>query len=248
MNRTVVLIHGAWQGSWAWDALVAHLRAAGLDVHAVDLPGNGTDGTDPAVVSLELYVASVLDRIERIGGVVSVVAHSGGGIVASQLAEIRPDRIERLAYVAGMMLPDGVGFVEVAGPVIAQDADAAGIGPYLVWSADRLTSRVPPEAARRIFFHDCPAAAAETAASRLTPQPERGRAVRPRLSPERFGRVPRLYVEALADRSVVPAVQRRMQALVPGARVVSLPTGHAPQLAAPRLLAERLVPWLLGGG
>jgi len=248
MNRTVVLIHGAWQGSWAWDALVPHLRAAGLDAHAVDLPGNGTDGTDPALVSLDLYVASVLDRIERIGGVVGVVAHSGGGIVASQLAEIRPERIERLAYVAGMMLPDGVGFAEVAAPVIAQDAEAAGIGPHLVWSADRLTSRVPAEAARRIFFHDCPAAAAEAAASRLTPQPERGRAVRPRLSAERFGRVPRLYVEALADRSLVPAVQRRMQALVPGARVVSLPTGHAPQLAAPGLLAERLIPWLLDGG
>jgi hypothetical protein len=35
-----------------------------------------------------------------------------------------------------------------------------------------------------------------------------------------------------------------MQALVPGAAVASLPTGHAPQLAAPDKLAACLIPWL----
>ena len=34
----VVLIHGAWQGSWAWDAFVPLLEAHGLEVVAVDLP------------------------------------------------------------------------------------------------------------------------------------------------------------------------------------------------------------------
>ncbi len=71
----------------------------------------------------------------------------------------------------------------------------------------------------------------------LTPQPERGRNIRAGLTPERFGTVPRLYVEAEADRSIVLACQRRMQALVPGAEVVTLLTGHAPHLAAPDLLA-----------
>jgi hypothetical protein len=58
--------------------------------------------------------------------------------------------------------------------------------------------------------------------------------------------VPRFYVEALADRSIVLNVQRRMQSLLPGATVASLPTGHAPQLAAPKALAGCLVPWLRG--
>ncbi len=152
--------------------------------------------------------------------------------------------MDRLVYVAGMMLPDGVSFADVVATVLADEPSAAGIGPHLVWSDDRLTSRVPAEAARRIFFHDCSADLAEAAARRLTPQPERGRAVRPRLSAERFGRVPRFYLEARADRSVVPAVQRRMQALVPGAKVAALPTGHVPHLAAPKELADRLIPWL----
>lgn len=56
--------------------------------------------------------------------------------------------------------------------------------------------------------------------------------------------MPRLYVEALQDRSVVPALQRRLCALVPGARRVALPTDHAAQLSAPRALAEALLPFL----
>jgi pimeloyl-ACP methyl ester carboxylesterase len=242
---SVILLHGAWQGSWTWDRLMPFLSEAGLHVRAFDLPGNGSDDTDPADVSLDLYVGAVIRRIAEIDGSVSIVAHSGAGVVASQVAEACPERVDRLVYVAGMMLPDGVSFAEIVATVLADEPNAGGIGPHLVWSDDRLTSRVPAEAARRIFFHDCPADLAEAAARRLTPQPERGRAVRPRLSAERFGRVPRFYLEARADRSVVPAVQRRMQALVPGAKVAALPTGHAPHLAAPKELADRLIPWLL---
>lgn len=220
------------------------LSEAGLHVRAFDLPGNGSDDTDPADVSLDLYVGAVTRRIAEIDGPVSIVAHSGAGVVASQVAEACPERVDRLVYVAGMMLPDGVSFAEVVATVLADEPNAGGIGPHLVWSDDRLTSRVPVEAARRIFYHDCPADLAEAAARRLTPQPERGRAVRPRLSAERFGRIPRFYVEARADRSVVPAVQRRMQALVPGAKVAALPTGHTPHLSAPQELADRLIPWL----
>ncbi len=241
---SVLLLHGAWQGSWAWDRLIPLLTKAGLKAYALDLPGNGSDPIDPASVSLDLYVDAVLRRVDTIDGPVSIVAHSGAGIVASQVAETCPERVARLVYVAGMMLPDGVSFAELVAPIVANDPSAAGIGPHLVWSEDRLTSRVPIDAAKRIFFHDCPGDLSDAAARQLTPQPERGRAIRPRLSRERFGSIPRFYVEAQADRSVVPAVQRRMQALVPGATVAALPTGHAPQLAAAQMLADCLIPWL----
>jgi pimeloyl-ACP methyl ester carboxylesterase len=241
---TVLLLHGAWQGSWAWEQLLPHFREAGLDALAPDLPGNGADDTAAADVSLDLYVDSMMRRIDSMNGKVSLVAHSGAGIIASQVAETCPDRVDRIVYVTGMMLPSGVSFAEVVAPFIEIEPSATGIGPHLIWSNDRLTSQVPVEAAQRIFYHDCRPDLAAAAARRLTPQPERGRAVRARLSPERFGRVPRFYVEALADRSIVPSVQRQMQALVPGAKVAALPTGHAPQLAAPKALAEYLIPWL----
>lgn len=241
----VILIHGAWQGSWVWDRVIPLLAdSSGIAPIAVDLPGNGSDHTRPADVSLELYVDHIGSVMRQLTGSVSLVAHSGGGIVASAVAERFPDRIGRIAYVAGMMLPDGMAFAELTAQLRGDYPAVAGIAPHLIWSDDRLTSCVPVQAALAHFFQDCPPEDAAAAARRLTPQPERGRAVSARLTPQKFGRVPRLYIEAEADRSVLLACQRRMQELVPGAEVATLPTGHCPHLAAPKLLADILIPFL----
>ena len=242
-----ILIHGAWQGSWVWDRVVPLLaQSGGITSIAVDLPGNGTDHTSPADVSLELYVNHIGAVLERLPDRVSLVAHSGGGLVASAVAERFPERIGRIVYVAGMMLPDGMAFAELTAQLQGDYPAIAGIAPHLVWSDDRLTSRVPMQAALAHFFQDCPPDDAVAAARRLSPQPERGRAVRARLTPQRFGRVPRLYIEAEADRSIILPCQRRMQELVPGAQVATMPTGHCPHLADPERFAEVLIPVLRG--
>ena len=36
-----VLVHGAWGGAWIWRRLLGPLRAAGHEVHAVTLTGDG---------------------------------------------------------------------------------------------------------------------------------------------------------------------------------------------------------------
>lgn len=113
-----------------------------------------------------------------------------------------------------------------------------------MWSTYGLTSRVPAEAAVAYFLQDCPEEDAAAAASRLTPQGEGGRAVRTPATAGRYGRIPRLYVEALEDRSVILPVQRAMQACAPGALVASMPTGHAPQFSAPADLAKAIIPFL----
>jgi alpha-beta hydrolase superfamily lysophospholipase len=44
---TFLLVHGAWQGAWAWDTIVPRLKQAGHDAIAVELPGDGCDDTPP---------------------------------------------------------------------------------------------------------------------------------------------------------------------------------------------------------
>ncbi len=75
----------------------------------------------------------------------------------------------------------------------------------------------------------------------LTPQSNAARDGTPHISADRFGAVPRIYIEALKDRSVLPFVQRRMQQLAPGAVIRSIDTGHAPMMANAALLAEMFV-------
>jgi pimeloyl-ACP methyl ester carboxylesterase len=240
----VILIHGAWQGSWAWARFVPYLESAGFVVSAIDLPGNGVDGSDPACITFESWQQYLHGVVDAFGRPVSLVAHSGGGLLATAFAERWPESVSRLVYVAGMMLPGGERFEDIVKSVIAQHPEATGIWPHLEWSEDRRVSRVPAKAAIAHFLQDCPPSEAAAAAAQLTPQGEGGRAVTSPATAERYGRIRRLYVEALDDRSVIPAVQRAMQARAPGASVVSLPTGHAPQFSAPALLAEAIIPFL----
>lgn len=235
----MLLIHGAWQGSWAWDAWLPELAARGWRYKAVDLPGNGANPSRDAglVVSLQTYVDALSEALAAFEGPVVVVAHSGAGVPASQLAEALPERIACLVYVAGMMLPSGMGYAELVDASATEVPNAAGIAPYLQWHDEGASTIVPPAAALEIFLHDCPPEAARQAASKLTPQQESGRALVTTLSAERFGSVPRIYVEALRDRSVLLPLQRKMQALVPGALVRSIDCGHVPQLARPAELA-----------
>lgn len=242
-ERHVVLIHGAWAGSWVWDGLLDGLRSAGFTPHAVDLPGNGSDDTPAAAVSLDLYASHVCALIDQLEGPVQVVAHSGGGMTATAVAERRAERLAGLSYVAGMMLPSGLSFAEACGELVSTAPEVSGVGPFLERSADGLGTRVPAEIACALFFHDVQLPQALAAAQRLGIQPDGGRAVVARWTAERFGRVPRLYIECSTDRSVVPAVQRWMQELVPGAERVTLDCGHAPQLAAPDRLLNSLLPF-----
>jgi len=243
--RHIVLVHGAWQGSWAFGAWQPLLAQRGWRVHAVDLPGNGWHdrGAAPAA-NLASYTAHVGELIVGLDAPVVLVGHSGGGITASQVAETWPDRVAALVYLAGMMLPSGMSFGQLCEQVAQENpgVDLAGITPWLDWNAERSATTVRTEGALRCFVHDCEPEAARRAAGLLRAQPEGGRAMHNTLSAQRFGRVPRVYVECRDDRSVLLPLQRHMQALSPGAAQISLDCGHVPQLAQPEALSAALLP------
>ena len=248
-KHLLILIHGAWAGRWVWDLVLPGLREAGFEPLAVDLPGDGSDDLPAREASFERYLEHLERVIDDLPDRFSLVAHSGAGVIATALAERFPRRVLALVYIAGMMLPSGMEFGDLVRTLQREGhAEAAGIWPYLQWNVEQNVSEVPPAAALEVFFHDANATEARQAAQRMTPQGERGRALSVQWTPARFGTIPRLYVEARLDRSVVLAAQRRMQSLVPGAEVVSLNTGHAPQLSAPERLLQAMLPFLLAHG
>ena len=245
--RDIVLIHGAWQGSWAFDFWRPLLEAQGWRVHSVDLPGNGhTPASIQRPATLAGYTEHVCDVLAALHRPAVVLGHSGGGIVASQVAQALPDQVAALVYLVGMMLPSGVSYSDLIAQARAADPDWVyqGIGPHLRWSADGACSAVDPDGALETFLHDCPPDAARAAAGRLTPQPESGRAIRNELSAQRFGRVPRVYVACRNDRSVPWALQQRMLQLQPPQAQIVLDCGHVPQLACPAALTQALLPAL----
>lgn len=238
-GHPVLLIHGAWQGAWVWDGLLPVLAEAGHRPLAIDLPGNGTDATPPETVTFGDHLAAGASALASFDAPAVIVAHSGGGVLATALAETNPDRVSALVYVAGMMLPSGMTFPEFTAPFVARDPKFLGISTHL--EAMPNASAVPPGAATDIFYHDVPAEAARAAAGRLTPQGEAVRAPRVHWTAGRAGRVCRHYIRCGKDRSVLPDVQDEMLRRWPGATVATLDCGHAPMLAAPESLSAELL-------
>jgi pimeloyl-ACP methyl ester carboxylesterase len=241
MAKHLVLVHGAWQGAWSFALIVPLLMRSGWTVHAVDLPGSDRT-VEQSQVNLERYSQHVQQLIESIAEPVVLLGHSGGGLTISQVAENIPHLIQHLIYLVGMMLPSGMCFVEFK--ALCQqyypEEDFAGISPYLSFNAAG-QSIVSIAGAKQIFLHDCPPQLADQLAKKLRPQAESGRDLRPILSAQRFGRLPRLYIEALHDRSLSLHMQRLMQALQPdGLQIISMATGHVPQAAQPACLVENI--------
>ncbi len=77
MDRgNLLLVHGAWHGSWCWDLLVPELVARGWTPSAVDLPS--ASGSPGAGVREDAEV--VREAIAALSGPVTVLAHSYAGV------------------------------------------------------------------------------------------------------------------------------------------------------------------------
>lgn len=239
IRHTFILVHGAWQGAWAWETIVPRLRAAGHDAIAIDLPGNGFDSTPPKDVTLDLYAEHVVNIVESVKGAIVLVGHSMGGTAVAQTCELRPERIALAIYLCAFLLPDGMSVLEFYGKYL--QPEMRGAHARVTYDPENLSSSIDPQSAIEVFFHRADRSVAEAAAKRLTPQPEGGRRSQLHLSSERFDSVPRVYVEARDDRSVHLPLQRKMQELTSCLATYGLESDHAPQLSQPDKLTALLL-------
>lgn len=233
----MILIHGAWQGSWTFGRLLPVLAERGLEAVAIDLPGNGVDDTPPADVTLQLYCDVLEAQIDDLGGRAILVGHSGAGVIATAAGERFPAKVDGVVYVAGMCLPQGMDFGELTELVVGP-GNVFGITGDITVTGD--TSMVPFDEAARNFLNDVPYEEALKIAQQLTPQPIGGQYITSPTTPERFGTIPTLYIEALRDLSMILEAQRTMQQFIPDMPVVSLDTGHVPQFTDPEGVADAL--------
>jgi pimeloyl-ACP methyl ester carboxylesterase len=234
---TFIMVHGAWQGSWAFDTVVPRLKAAGHDAVAADLPGDGHDDTPPGEVNLDAYARKVASLVDSVQGPVVMVGHSMGGITASTISEMRPDRVVLAIYLCAFMLPDGMAVLDFYEKYL--EPWMKGAHARVTYEAG--TSKIDPVSAVDVFYQLSDRRVAEAAAARLTPQPEGARRSKLHLTAENYGKVPRVYIEALQDRSVHLPLQRKMQEITGCTAVEALDSDHAPQLSMPDALVEKLL-------
>jgi len=199
-----VLVHGSWHGAWCWYKVVPRLEQAGHTALAIDLPGHGRDWTPARDVSLQTYVDCVCGLLDTLPEPAILVGHSRGGIVISQAAESRPEKIKALVYLAAYLIPNG----EAMLPTALSDTESL-IVPNLTLNEEHGWHMLKAEAFKEALYADCPAEDVALAQTLLTPESNAPVATPLELTDANFGRVPRFYITCLADRGVSPGCRRR---------------------------------------
>ncbi|MEU1012542.1 alpha/beta hydrolase [Streptomyces sp. NPDC005890] len=222
-----VLVAGAWLGSWAWDAVVPELRAAGHAVRALTLSGLAEKRGVAARQST--HVRDVLGAAARPGvRDVVLVGHIYGGVPAAQAAGRIGDRLVRLVLVDAPVPADGESCVARwpnGGAVEAAIRAHGGAWP-------------PPDRA-------CYAGQGLTDAQvtrimdRSTPHPG-DTLTEPAVLARPLPQIPTTYVRCLLNGAGLDA---EVAELLTGERwrLVELDTGHWPMFTRPRELAEMLM-------
>ena len=231
----IVLVHGAWGGAWIWRRVLAPLRAAGHEVHALTLSGDGDRAhLRHPDINLAQHVADVVAAVqaEELRHAV-LVGHSYGGMVitgaADRLLQADPQAVSGLVYVDAMVPLPGESWGEKhsAELIAARTAAAQAHGHALpapdpadfgITGADRdwlLRRQVAhPFGPYRDPLH---------------------------FDGARWAALPRTFIDCTQPAYPTIAAMRERVRRMPGFEVHEIATGHCPMVTEPAALVRLLL-------
>lgn len=220
----IILVHGAWVGPWEFAPLVQILRERGWEVDALDLPSTGS------TESMLHDAAAITTAIDRADGPVVLVAHSYGGVPATEAGD--HPAVERIVYVAAFALDVGESVITSMGgslPGVWGTADGqVTMGRSRDERVDLIHADMPPGVPRE---------ASEQLADLFRPQSLAS--FDDEVSRVAWAVKPATYILTEND-GVVPPVFQESLALRSGAEIVRIPHGHAPFQEDPAGFADLL--------
>ena len=224
MSSPIVLVHGAWGGSWSWERVVPLLEAHGRRAIAVDLPSIDADPAEPP--GLYDDAAAVRAAIDEAGEPVVLCGHSYGGMVITAAAAGRSD-VEHLVYLCAFQPDAGESLFSLTGNAPA---------PWIRVLEDGRT--IPDrEHSLGTGYADCDEQTRVACIDRLRPQV--GRPFTEPVEHAAWRDIPSTYVICSEDASLPPTLQRTVFA--PRATSsVELAASHSPMHSQPAAVAAIL--------
>jgi pimeloyl-ACP methyl ester carboxylesterase len=208
----IILVHGAWVGSWEFEPLVQILRARGWEVDALDLPSTGS------TESMYQDAAAITAAIDRATGPVVLVGHSYGGVPVTEAGD--HPAVDRIVYVAAFALDAGESVITSMGGALPGvwgiSDDQLTMGRSREERVDMIAADMPPRAPRQ---------ASEELADLFRPQSLAS--FSDQVSRVAWRVKPATYILTEND-GVLPPVFQESLAVRSGAEIVRIPHGHAP--------------------
>lgn len=216
---TIVFVHGAWHGSWVWTHTLRHL--ADLNTTTVDLPSSGSDPAE--LGDLRDDTRALRAAVADIDGPVVVVAHSYGGVVASEALADCPN-VQQIVFLAALALDEGESVYAIAG---RQPED---------WWDVHLDEGYVDTRTPEAFYTDCTPKQAREAIARITHQS--WASLRDEVTYPAWRHIPSTYVICTEDEALPPASQAVFSARATEVR--RLHSDHSPMISQPDVLADLL--------
>ena len=154
---TYLLVHGGFQGGWAYRRVARLLRGAGHEVYTPTLTALGERSHLAYVqVNLDTHVADIGNVIlwEDLEDVI-LVGHSYGGIVVTGVADRMPEKIASLIYLNAGLPANGKCMMDTINAerraAVQKLADDEGDG-YMVSSKLVLDTGIEDETTNKLFL------------------------------------------------------------------------------------------------
>lgn len=234
----VVLVHGAWQASYAWEDVKTNLTAQGYQVKVVNLKGHGDDNTPVSELSFSGYVDQVKAAIDSFNEPVILIGHSLGGAVITQTATQVPAKIAKLVYVAGFIPQTGKSVLDYAG------LDKASLlGPVLEFNADQTLAGLANPAINfiKVFIQDGTDNQKHFVLERYRAEPIIPLATPLNYTTENYTAAgKKYYVFTTEDNAISYPFQKQMAADAGITKTFTINTGHSPFISKPTELTSIL--------
>ena len=201
---TYVLLHGAWADESSW-GFVRNELAKNDNVEVLNLPAHGIDLTPVNKVSLANYVNYVSDVINAQHGKVILVAHSMAGVIASQVAENIPNKLDKIIYVSAYLPKNGEDLLSLA----KQDKESL-TGNGLEFSVDYSSAKIRKDVLVPGVCADCPDFMKEILVKYHKEEPTKPLSEKVTLTDKNFGSVPKYYIHTTQDKTVGYELQKIM--------------------------------------
>ncbi|CAM4418079.1 MAG: Pyrethroid hydrolase [Legionellaceae bacterium] len=235
-SRTYLLLHGAWHSNWCWEKIIPLLEKEKHKVIAPNLPGHGDDKTVISNISLDTYIAKISAFIADEQEPIILVGHSMAGIVITEIAENKPEKMAQLIYISAFIPDNNCALI-----LEEKKAQKPSISQEII--IDPIHNEIRLKLSRhlkKIFYNQCSKKDYQSALSRLQKQPLQPFLDTVHYSSEKFGSVKKLYIECLNDNAIRIEDQRRMHAKN-NSKTITLNSDHSPFLSMPQKLAKALL-------
>ena len=203
--KNVVMVHGLYADGSCWSDVIVRLQAAGLNVMSVQNP----------LTAFEEDVAAVTRALDMQGGPTVLVAHSYGGMVATQ-AGVHPN-VAGLVYIAARAPDAGEDYTALAArfPTPPASKGLVKFGNYLMLGEaaflNDFANGVDPVKALELYAVQQPNLATLSPNARTTAAAWRTK--------------PSWYAVSKQDRTINPDLERFMAARMK-AKTIEIEAGH----------------------